>query len=467
MPKRLSLVALLVSVVSSASFLSASAQAQIMIEGAGEGEMVFEALDVDLSFVGGGLGDITRRERNRTEPITAEEIERYNARLGLETAQVVFAGEMFAQYRDGISAINAEEGQLHADFASKMRKGREEGDGWDGEQMREAIEAMETMRTELAKKREALTKEFFADYKLVLTPEQLERWPEIERMRRRDRELAPGTFPGEGIDLVALCAEMDLAFDRERVSEGAEAALSDVLGRYEIEIDRLLLARIAVEAENPMAASLEQGRFGVVIDMESMNDWKSEHRDAASRLQKAQQKYVRLVCDLLDAESRAALEDRVMRLSYPQVFAKSMVESLVESIEGLADLTDEQSAEIARLTGEYERARGRVDQAWMAAIDQDLQEGGGSFSAPGHVQVFIVGTGEESELGKARAARMDLDRQWVVKLRGVLGEEQLERVPDPRAPHGTRIRTTSTIDPETGEESEVITVELQGGPAGE
>ncbi len=468
MPRSLSLAASLVSVVLSASVLADRAGGQVVIGGTGDGDMVFEAVSLDvISFDAGGFEAMARRERNRMEPLTAEELERYNAKLGLETAQVVFAGEVFVQYQDSIAAVNAAEAQSHMDFAEKMRKGREAGEGWDGEEMREAIEAMEALRLEHAAKREALTLEFFEDYKLGLTPEQLERWPEIERMRRRDRELAPGTFPGEDIDLIALCEEMELAFDPERVSEGGEAALAEVLGRYEIEVDRLLLARIAVEAENPMYEARGEGRFGFAIDVEAMEKWSGEHREAASRLQKAQQKYVRLVSDLLDAQSRAALSERVMKLSYPRVFAPSMVETQVETIQGLEDLTDEQRAEIERLQGEYAKARERADQVWMAAIDKDLEQGGGSMSAPGSVQIFIAGMSEESELGNAIASRRELDRQWVEKIRGVLGPEQLERVPDPRARRGTVIRSMSTIDPVTGEESETITVEIQGEPDGD
>jgi len=440
---------------------SASAQ-DIEIVGEPMGEFVVELSDMEFAFEGGFEG-VRKRERQRLQPVTAEELERYNRRLGLDTAQSVFTMELFAEFQVRLTELNGSEQALDQAFMERFSKGRgdREAQRPDPEEMRRIIEENEAKRAEIRAQRVALADAFFEDYKLILTPAQLEEWPAIERMRRRDRELAPGTFPGEEIDLIALCEQMELGFNPERVSEAGEAALDEVLGRYEHEVDRLLVARLEVGARHPLSTGADRGAFAIEIDGEAMEDWESEHREAAQRLQRAQQKYARQIAELLDETSRAAFEEEVMRLSYPRVLAESGVDRQFEAILALEDLDDEQKAEMERMASEYAKARARLDHAWMNAIDAEFADGGGSSPMPaGNVQIFIAGGGSESDVAKARAARRAFDREWIDRVRGVLRPEQAERVPAPRRPRGAFVTTFSDFDPETGEESEVITIEI-------
>lgn len=427
---------------------------QVDLEFSGEAISV-EASDFEFA---GGFERIAARERNLLEPVTAEELARYHAKLGLDTGQVVFTNELFTEYRERLMVINGDEQAVHQQFADSFRKGRDEGQGMSPEDMMEAMQTMERRRNEIAARREALTQEFFEDYKLVLSAEQLEEWPVIERMRRRERELAPGTFPGEVIDLIAVCRELELVFDPDRDSDGP-AALEEVLGRYEIEIDRLLQARMAVSAAHPMGDANGGMRFAPEIDSEKFERWQKDFRDAAMRLRNGQQKYVRQVADLLSVDSRAEFEGHIDLLSYPSIFARSSVESQVKAIRGLEDLDEEQRAAIERMEAEYRRARERLDRAWMQAVQAELADGGGMHIMPGNVQVFIV-TDMESESAKARLARRELDRDWVKRVRGVLRPEQAERIPETRAePRGVMLHTFSETDRESGEDFD-ITIEV-------
>ena len=355
------------------------------IEFVGEpmGEFVVELSDMDFAFEGGFEG-VRKREQQRLQPVTAEELERYNARLGLDVAQSVFTMELFAEFQVRLTELNGSEQALDQAFMERFSKAREPGEVEmpDPEEMRRLIEENETKRAAIRAERVALTESFFEDYKLILTPGQLEEWPAIERMRRRDRELAPGTFPGEEIDLIALCEQMELGFNPERVSEAGEAALDEVLGRYEREVDRLLVARLEVGARHPLSAGADRGTFAIEIDGDAMEDWESEHREAAQRLQRAQQKYARQIAELLDGPSRAAFEEEVMRLSYPRVLAESGVDRQFEAFLALEDLDDEQKAEMGRMASEYAKARARLDHAWMNAIDAEFADGGGSSPMP-------------------------------------------------------------------------------------
>ena len=448
---------------------TALGQAEVVIE-AGEFAIDASAISISAVDVTGGFEGVRRREQQRLKPITREELDRYNARLGLDTAQAVFTMELFTEFQARLTELNATEQAIDEAFMGQFRKRAEDGEFErpDPDEIRKIMEESEAKRLKVRAEREAATAAFFEDYKLFLTPGQLEQWPSIERMRRRDRELAPATFPGEAIDLIALCERMELGINPERVSEGGEAALDDLLGRYETEIDRMLVARLEVGKKHPLSEAAGQGTFAINIDGEAMAEWQAEHRDAAERLARSQQKYARQIAEMLDEPSRKAFEAELMQLSYPRVLAESGVERQLEAILALEDLDAEQKAEIERMRSQYETGRARLDQTWIKAIDAEFEDGGGASPMPaGNVQIFIAGAGSESDVSKARAARRAFDQEWIDRVRGVLSDEQKELVPAPSTRRGTFVTSFSEFDPVSGQESEVITIEIDESDSSE
>lgn len=336
----------------------------------------------------------------------------------------------------------------------------------------ERMRSVEEQRRALVAERDALGVEFLEDLKLVLTAEQLDRWPGLERMRKRDRHLAPGSFPGEDVDLIVVCSEFEMVFDPEQVSEGGEVALEEILGRYEVEIDRLLQQRMDIAGSHPMAEAMEASSFGWIdIDESELEDWQKRHGEAGQRLQRAQQKYVGQVARLLVLDSKAAFETRIRELSYPEVLGPSIFDRQFEAISALEDLDEEQKQKLGAMRSGYDRARARFDEAWIRAIDAELAAKDRSGAAPpsvGGVQVFVFGESTRSERGQARAARRALDQEWVKNLRALLTPEQAESVPSP--PSGRHIITMPDfggVDPETGEPipGGVIELSVEAVPA--
>ncbi|MFU8830014.1 MAG: hypothetical protein ACNA8P_11375 [Phycisphaerales bacterium] len=413
---------------------SAPGLAQGGIEIAGEA-FTFEMGSGPVTVATDGLGMRSSLARHRTQPVTAEEIERYRAYLGLDTEQTVLTMEMFAEFDRRLQEINAKEQQSMMDLSAELRKQREEGARPDPNRAMELMRSVEEQRRLLGAQRAALGEEFLEDLKLVLNAEQLERWPGLERMRKRDRHLAPGTFPGEDVDLIAVCGELELVFDPEQVSEGWETLLAETLQRYEVEIDRLLQQRMDIAASHPMAGVMTERPVGAIdIKLDDLEAWQSKHREAGQRLQRAQLKYVRQISGWLDPDSRAAFEARIRQLSYPTVLQPSGFDRHLEQILALDDLDPEQKERLDTMRADYARARARLDDAWIRAIDSELASGSGQGSTPpaiGGMQVFVMGESQESERNKARAARRALDEQWIGNLREHLRPEQRERVARP------------------------------------
>ena len=81
-----------------------------------------------------------------------------------------------------------------------------------------------------------LKQRFIENLRSVLSDEQQERWPKLERAMRREKELPRGLLSGESVDLRQISRECDIPPD-------VMIANKEVLDQYEIGLDAALLAR--------------------------------------------------------------------------------------------------------------------------------------------------------------------------------------------------------------------------------
>lgn len=81
-----------------------------------------------------------------------------------------------------------------------------------------------------------LKQRFVENLRSVLSDEQQERWPKLERSMRREKELPRGLLSGESVDLRQVSRECEVPPD-------VMIANKEVLDQYEIGLDAALLAR--------------------------------------------------------------------------------------------------------------------------------------------------------------------------------------------------------------------------------
>lgn len=81
-----------------------------------------------------------------------------------------------------------------------------------------------------------LKQRFVENLRSVLSDEQQERWPKLERAMRREKELPRGLLSGESVDLRQVSRECEVPPD-------VMIANKEVLDQYEIGLDAALLAR--------------------------------------------------------------------------------------------------------------------------------------------------------------------------------------------------------------------------------
>ncbi len=163
-----------------------------------------------------------------TSPVTARDLKMYAEVLGLDEIQMDIMQDAYAELD---RAYNREWTVFAEARSDQQHAYRPEGD-WSDIQ-----KGMTEVKGEFDRKVERLEEQFIADLRLVLTPDQLEKWSALEREQRRAKTLAKyASYSDEKVDLVACVQALEL-------SEGERAALEPILNEYRMQIDAALAAR--------------------------------------------------------------------------------------------------------------------------------------------------------------------------------------------------------------------------------
>ncbi|MCK6476049.1 MAG: hypothetical protein L6Q35_04375, partial [Phycisphaerales bacterium] len=173
-------------------------------------------------------------------PVTTREIEVFTQVAGLTTDQKEAAATILEAYQE---QFRAKATKVQREMEKVRDKFQESRDPAVWQEMRGT---MQDFRAE----RKAIEEQFFADFKAILTPEQVERWPAIERAHRRSRTVSRGMMSGERVDLVTI-------IESSKFPVEVQASVIPVLGEYEEALDRELIARN--KAYDDVADAFSQG----------------------------------------------------------------------------------------------------------------------------------------------------------------------------------------------------------------
>ena len=349
---------------------------------------------------GGGRGGFFGGRNAFAPAVTPTELETYADILVLDDEQLQVAEILLEGYVQQFQSRASEARSRIERLTDEARESR------DREQWGAIGEYRREFESEGAKMEEAL----FSDLRAVLTPEQGDRWEDVMRTRRRERTLGTGRMSGERVDLIRLTRELE-------VSEGQSIDVGDVLSQYELDLDRALIRRN--EAYEEIQGGFGGGRGG--FDPEAITKMFEKGREASSRVRDINERYSRQVAGLLSDDLRAQFEKRVREASFPQVYRESRAQRSLSAAAGFEDLSEDQKEQItsmqSRFSGEASSMNDRLSRAWREA--EDTME----------IRDMFRGGLERGELGELRESRNQLDSQYMEKLRGLLNEDQLDRLP--------------------------------------
>jgi len=347
---------------------------------------------------GGGSGMVKNRS-----------IEKYAELLGLTPDQK----EAAAMIQSGYAAA----------YDAKQKARREQGDevrrlAEDSGEQNLFMEKMPKIEKEYREATDKLEKDLFNDLKALLNgPKQEEAWGRVERMRRREVALKQGTLSGEAVDLIDVVDGLKLD------GESAKAA-GQTLETYEMDLDRLLQARLAKKDDAP---GWEPGK---PIDIDKMEAAMKESREEGAKVRDLNRESARKIESLLPDDKKPAFADAFKRGCFPRVYRTPRVAKEIDAAMKLGDIESSQKEQITELKAAYDKEAQGVNEKLAKAIEENESSGksGGSLAGGGGRMTMMFGD-EPQPLQDARKARRELDEKSSAKLRSILTAAQKEKLP--------------------------------------
>lgn len=378
-------------------------------------------------------------------PVSSAHLTRYAEVLGLSADQLAAAelllDGLIERHTLAQVEMNEKLGDLRAEAA-------ESGD------FRIFMEEMPAARARYSDERDAIERAFFDDLRLLLTSEQETRWDGVERTRRRLTTIGNGSLAGETVDLVALCEELE-------PSPETEAELAPLLRRYEMDLDRALLARNAMQDERRDLMSESgpgwnpgESRF----DVQEVMRIAEKIREASAEVRDVNESYARQIRGVLTGETGERFDRLWRKWSYPKVYAETYTNRVLNAALEFEDLDAAQRERLDSLLDRYERELERANEAWARAIAESDAEGTSAVmigGGGGGMMMIEEGDIEGGPIDEARRARRDLNRNYLAQVRGMLSPDQRTRLPAREMPQPPGGGTPG------GQHFEFISVEMQ------
>ncbi|GAB4543762.1 MAG: hypothetical protein Tsb0013_00200 [Phycisphaerales bacterium] len=264
--------------------------------------------------------------------------------------------------------------------------------------------------------KDQITERFMEDLQLILNEDQFKRWDEVERFHRRYTSFSDdGLLSGETVDVIQAVNDMDLP-------EEDMAALKPILDQYALELDRALIERNKAYEEG-MSRGMELWRSG---DMEQIQKLFDDARDKAERVRDINRRYAKQVEQTLDPAFAGEWVREFKEQSFPRVYRPSPTERAIDTAMEFEDLTADQREQIMTLRREYaSRVESMNDEIAKAIEDGEMSRGIEMFFGRGR-----RGGGDQDELREVRNAKQEYDTTVMTKLRSMLTNEQLVRLPE-------------------------------------
>lgn len=315
---------------------------------------------------------------------------------------------------------------LHEGYLSEHKRVQEEMQGFFRKIQEEFEESKDftiwqkevpKKQMEFAKQMESQQKSFLEDLKGLCDPKQEERWPSLERHRRRETYLRFQFVAGVAVDVVDCARRVGLSPEEGK----APADVVEALEQYEFSLDRKLveIERMAKDAETKAMEMAMGGDFQQMVTM------MKKFSDEAILVRNINRENARRVSALLSDDLKGAFDKEVQRRSFPRVYRKSYVERAIESSEKFKDLDEDQKRTIGDIKAAYGRDASPLNERWAAAITEQEDKEGSSF-----LSMFQWdGQVKDTPVTQARKARRDLDNQFRDRLFAVLNEDQRRQLP--------------------------------------
>lgn len=346
--------------------------------------------------------------------------------LGLSDDQQTLVSAFLRDYAAAYAEIRAEADRERELARDRARWARESGTSIDAGVALRARERVEALQ----QRHEQAAGEFIANARAVLTPEQADRWPDLERALRRRDLLPRGEVSGERVDLFEVVARVEL-------SEESRAAVESLLADYAVQLDAALVWReqAASDDDDDVFRDVIRDYQSGVADANDLRRMARHLRTLRTRVRDVNIMFADQIRGAMTLEEEArAFEQAWKEAAFPRIYAETYAQRVLQAalafedldprtagdIEALMDVHAHRlrlaNQKIERLTlTEEPRAAERLVEAALA--QRDRRRVSDDFSR------------NSAQVRDAYAEREAMEAETVLSLHRLLTEEQVLRLP--------------------------------------
>ncbi|MFZ4575070.1 MAG: hypothetical protein ACOYN0_11775 [Phycisphaerales bacterium] len=283
---------------------------------------------------------------------------------------------------------------------------------------------------------ERATSTFFDDLKVLLTKEQADRWPLVERELRRFKSLGRGRIAGESLDVIRLV-------DEHAPAAWSNPEISGFLASYVQTLDAVIVRRDA-QLDSPQATDFgkmaHDDRAAAETFCRDVTALRVAVRDM--NLKAAEQ-----VASLLPEGKSDAFRKRVFEAAYPRITKASRTERYIRAAAAVKSLSPQQQADIndaiaafevrlASVQKEQAALKREEDATKLPLVLRGSQGGATSATtADGEVITFYSpgkdSVDKESPAYKLQQRRFQLESETKRRINGFLTPEQRDACRQP------------------------------------
>lgn len=239
-----------------------------------------------------------------------------------------------------------------------------------------------------------------ADLKSLISPDAGEAWAAFERRRHRRLYLPQSPRAGVRVDLVAVARECGVP---------GNAEVRRVLAPYELDLDRMLLARL------PLVAEWNKEQWGP--DQPSAERAFIALRDADCAILNLQRATAARLLDATPEETRPGVAAAILSARAPFGQPVSSVLERCERLIKSGRLEEARRAELARAASQWRQGRAALDETSYAVAED-----------AGCARVRASPDEETREMQAWQAALRGLDRALLTKLDSIATEADLNAI---------------------------------------
>ena len=271
--------------------------------------------------------ELTRRDMELIDKVVRFDAGQREIAAALFDGYVDQINEQSAAHRNLIQSLY-QEAQRVADRTTINERIHAENDQW-------------------ATARIALNNELFESIKALLTQAQLERWPMVERDRRRRTTLnVSPRFYAENVDLIDIADAVQLESD-------SRDAIDPALNNWADELDGLLQSRTA--AQDLWAKTVESPRSaGESPDAQKQKECSDLLNHRSQSIRDLNVRYASLIFTQLPTPGNADFRAAFNLAAYPVIYRATPADHYIDAALKLSELATEQIDAIANIRRDYD-----------------------------------------------------------------------------------------------------------------